>query len=63
MSLQARNDVESLVFSTEKSLSEHGDKISDALKEEIKASIADAKKVKDSEDVDEVRIIHLILSV
>jgi len=30
--VEARNDVDSLVFSTEKSLSEHGDKISDEVK-------------------------------
>ncbi len=40
---EARNNAESLVHTTEKQLSEHGDKIDAALKEEIEAAMADTK--------------------
>ena len=52
--VEAKNETETLIFSTEKNLSEHGEKISDALKEEIETAMNDAKAVKDSEDLDEV---------
>ncbi len=51
------------MFSTEKSLSEHGAKISDALKKEIEEAIADAKKSKDSTDVEEVGTAGVLLFV
>jgi len=52
--VEAKNEVESLVFSTEKNLAEHGEKISASLKEEIEAAVADAKGAKDSEDLEVV---------
>jgi len=59
--VEARNDVDTLVFSTEKSLSEHGDKISDEVKKEIEDAIAEAKSVRESEDVDELKAKHEML--
>ena len=53
-SVDARNQADSLVFSTEKSLKEHGDKISAEEKKAIENGIADLKKSlegKDSEDI------------
>ena len=40
---EAKNNAESLVHTTEKQLSEHGDKIDAALKSEIEAAVADTK--------------------
>lgn len=48
--VEARNQAESLIHSTEKSLSEHGDKVSEEVKSEIETAIADAKAVLESED-------------
>merc|ERR1712146_199147 len=56
--VEARNDVDTAVFSTEKSLSEHGDKISDELKEEIQAAIDEAKASRESEDVEALKEQH-----
>ena len=53
-SVDARNQADSLVFTTEKSLKEHGDKISAEEKKAIENGIADLKKSlegKDSEDI------------
>jgi molecular chaperone DnaK len=44
-----------LVFSTERNLTEHGEKISAALKGEIEAAMAAAKSVKDSNDLEDVK--------
>ena len=52
--VDARNQADSLVFSTEKSLKEHGDKISAEEKKAIENGIADLKKSlqgTDSEDI------------
>ena len=43
--VDARNQGESIVFSTEKSLKEHGDKISAEEKKAIETGIADLKEV------------------
>jgi molecular chaperone DnaK len=40
---EAKNNAESLVHTTEKQLSEHGDKIDSALKSEIEAAVAETK--------------------
>ena len=50
--VETRNEVETLIFSTENNLTEHGEKISDALKEEISTAIAGAKECKESEDLE-----------
>ena len=42
--LMRRNQADSLIFSTEKSLKEHGDKISSEEKKAIESGIADLKK-------------------
>ncbi|WP_031549979.1 molecular chaperone DnaK [Parvularcula oceani] len=48
--VEARNQAESLVHSTESSLKEHGDKISDADKKGIEDAIADTKKLLEDDD-------------
>jgi len=50
--VEARNEADSLIYSTEKSLEEHGDKLSEELKTKIQAAIDDGKSVLESEDPD-----------
>ncbi len=47
----ARNELDSLVYSAEKSISDYGDKLGEADMVGLKAAIAEAKKVKDQEDL------------
>ena len=49
---EARNQADSLVHSTERQLSEHGDKVTPEVKAEIEAAIADLKGVLDGGDAD-----------
>ena len=54
-SVDARNQADSLVFSTEKSLKEHGDKISAEEKKAIEDGIADLKKSLEGTDAEEIK--------
>ena len=53
--VDARNQADSLVFSTEKSLKEHGDKVSAEEKKSIENGIADLKKALEGSDVEDVK--------
>jgi len=54
-SVDTRNQADSLVFSTEKSLKEHGDKISAEEKKAIEAGIADLKKSLEGTDIEDIK--------
>ena len=54
-SVDARNQADSLIFSTEKSLKEHGDKISTEEKKAIESGIADLKKSLEGTDIEDVK--------
>ena len=54
-SVDARNQADSLVFSTEKSLKEHGDKISTEEKKAIESGIADLKKSLEGVDSEDTK--------
>ena len=54
-SVDARNQADSLVFSTEKSLKEHGDKISAEEKQAIETGLTDLKKSLEGTDVEDVK--------
>ncbi|MDB3857890.1 molecular chaperone DnaK [Pelagibacteraceae bacterium] len=54
-SVDARNQADSLVFSTEKSLKEHGDKISAEEKKAIESGITDLKKSLEGVDSEDVK--------
>ena len=54
-SVDARNQADSLVFSTEKSLKEHGDKVSAEEKKAIEDGIADLKKSLEGTDVEDIK--------
>lgn len=50
--IETRNEMDSLIYSTEKSLTDHAEKLDADTKTEIEKAIADAKEVKDSDDLD-----------
>jgi molecular chaperone DnaK len=52
--VEARNHADSLIYSTEKSLKEHGDKVSDSDKTAIEAAIADLRASLESTDAAEI---------
>ncbi|EJF97263.1 molecular chaperone DnaK [Bartonella taylorii] len=52
--VEARNQAEALIHSTEKSLNEYGDKVSTEEKEQIESAISDLKSVLDGSDIEEV---------
>jgi molecular chaperone DnaK len=49
--IEAKNQAESLIHTTEKNLAEHGDKVDPAVKADIETKMADLKAVKDGDDV------------
>ena len=53
--IEAKNEIDSLVYSTQKSLDEHGEKLDDEVKAEVEKAIADAKEVTDSDDLETVK--------
>jgi len=53
--VDVRNQAESLLYSTEKSMSEAGDKLSDEDKEKVRAVSEQLKKSLESEDVDAIK--------
>jgi molecular chaperone DnaK len=52
--VDTRNQADSIIHSTEKSLSEHGDKIEDSEKQAIEAAVADLKVALEGEDIDDI---------
>src|SRR5687767_8043413 len=53
--VEARNQLDSLVYSTEKSLSEYGGDLDAGVKENIEAALKKSKEVLDSQDADAMR--------
>ena len=52
--IEARNQLDSMVYSIEKMLREHGDKISGSERGEVENALADAKKALESNDKDQM---------
>jgi molecular chaperone DnaK len=52
--VEAKNEIDSLIYSTEKSLTDNADKLDEATKQEVEKAIAGAKYARDSTDLDEV---------
>lgn len=50
--IEARNEIDSLIYSTEKSLTDNGDKLDAETKTEIEKAVAEAKEVKDGDDLE-----------
>lgn len=53
--IEARNEIDSLVYSTQKSLDEHGKNIDAEIKAEVEKAIAEVKEVKDNDDLDVIK--------
>lgn len=53
--VQARNEFDTLIFTTEKSLKEYGDKLNPKDREEIENAIKEAKSKLDTEDIEELK--------
>lgn len=53
--IEVRNEADSLVYATEKSLTEFGDRVSPEEKSQIQDKIAQARKAMESNNVDEIR--------
>ena len=53
--IDAKNMADTLVYTTEKTLKDHGDKVNDNDKKEINEKIEALKKVKDSDNLDEIK--------
>merc|ERR1712007_197212 len=50
--IESKNEIDSLIYSTEKSVTDNGDKLDAETKTEVEKAIAEAKEVKDGEDLD-----------
>ena len=53
--IETKNELDSLTYSTKKSLEEHGDKLDDETKAAVDKAISEANEVKESEDLDELK--------
>ncbi len=53
--IEARNQADALIYSTEKSLKEHGDKVAEADRRAIEDAIAALKEAMKGEDTDEIK--------
>ena len=52
---EARNEIDTLIYSVEKSVSEYGSKLADGERAEINKALEKAKSVKDGSDVDAIK--------
>jgi len=53
--VDARNHADALIYSTEKSIKEMGDKVEDATKTDVESAIASLKTAMETEDTDEIK--------
>jgi len=53
--IESKNEIDSLVYSTQKSLDEHGEKVGEDVKAEVEKAITEAKEVSDSDDLDTIK--------
>jgi len=53
--IEARNNADSLIYTTEKALREVGDKVDEATKAEINKAIEELKKAMEGEDIEEIK--------
>jgi len=52
--IEAKNEIDSLIYTTEKSLTDNGDKLDEETKKEVEKAVAEAKEVKDGDDLDAI---------
>ncbi len=60
--VEARNIAEQMVYTAEKALKEHGDKVGDDVKKDIEDKIGDLRKARDGEDVAAIKSASEALS-
>merc|ERR1712127_381481 len=60
--IESKNEIDSLIYSTEKSLKEHADKLDEETKKEVEKAIEEARLVKDSDDIDDLKAKNEALS-
>ena len=60
--IESKNEIDSLIYGTEKSLKEHVDKIDDLTKKEVEKAIEEARLVKDSDNLEELKAKTAALS-
>jgi len=53
--IEARNQLDGLIYNTEKTVKEYGEKIGEALKTELTTAVEEAKKVLAKDDVNEIK--------
>jgi len=53
--IEAKNEADNVIYSTEKALKDYGNKISDSERKNIESALEDLKKVKDKGNPDEIR--------
>ncbi len=53
--IEARNQADGLVYTTEKALSEHGDKVDADTRSNIESALAELKKAMEGDDIDAIR--------
>jgi molecular chaperone DnaK len=53
--IEVKNTAESLVYTTEKTLKDAGDKVSAEIKKEVEDKLNELKKVKDSDNIDDIK--------
>jgi len=53
--IEAKNEIDSLIYSTEKNVTDNADKLDDEIKAEVNKAIEDAKSVNDSEDLEDIK--------
>jgi molecular chaperone DnaK len=53
--IETKNLADNLIYTTEKTLREAGDKVSATTRKEVEEKIADLKKVKDSDNIDDIK--------
>jgi molecular chaperone DnaK len=53
--VEVRNNADTLIYSTEKSLGEYGEKVSESDREQISAGIEDLKKAVEADDTDDIK--------
>jgi molecular chaperone DnaK len=61
-SIEQKNIAENLIYTTEKTLKEFGDKIEESLKKEITAKIEELKKAKESDNIEDIQRLSSELS-
>jgi molecular chaperone DnaK len=52
--IEARNEIDSLIYSTERSLTDNAEKLDEATKTEVQKAISEAKEAKDSDDLETI---------